>query len=152
MANTYVAVTGLEAAPLADGGAVIFSPKTGKFVMLNRTAERLWTRLQAARTEDDLVADLCRTYTDAGADPVRRDVQAVLESLRGLDLVRPQLGVADGGPSAAAQGTSPRDGEAYAAPAAQVLGEEDLLKVFQLTAAEISVAGCWWAGCRTGNP
>ncbi len=152
MANTYVAVTGLEAAPLADGGAVIYSPKTSKFVMLNRTAERVWTRLQAARTEDDLVADLCQTYTGASADSVRGDVQVVLEGLRGLDLVRSQLGIAANGPATAAQGSSPREGEAYAAPTAQVLGEEDLLKVFQLTAAEISVAGCWWAGCRTGNP
>jgi len=152
MASTYMAVTGLEAAPLADGGTVIYSPKTSKFVMLNRSAERLWSRLQAARTEEDLVRDLCQTYTGAGSDPVRRDVQLALESLRGLELVRSQPGVAGDGPAPASREPPPGNGEPYATPAVQVLGEEDLLKVFQLTAAEISVAGCWWAGCRSGNP
>ena len=62
MSTNFVAVTGLEAAPLADGGMVVYSAKSGKFVMLNRAADRLWTALQTTRTEDDLVRGLCRTY------------------------------------------------------------------------------------------
>ena len=32
------------------------------------------------------------------------------------------------------------------------MDEEELLKVFQLTAAEISVASCWWGACSIGCP
>ena len=38
----------------------------------------------------------------------------------------------------------------YEAPSIKVLDEEELLKVFQMTAAEISVASCWWGACSVG--
>jgi hypothetical protein len=40
----------------------------------------------------------------------------------------------------------------YEKPAIRVLNEEELLRVFQVTAAEISVASCWWAACPLGCP
>jgi hypothetical protein len=40
----------------------------------------------------------------------------------------------------------------YERPSVTVLEEDELLKVFQLTAAEISVASCWWAACPTQCP
>jgi hypothetical protein len=40
----------------------------------------------------------------------------------------------------------------YERPSVTVLEEEELLKMFQMTAAEISVASCWWASCPTGCP
>ena len=40
----------------------------------------------------------------------------------------------------------------YERPSVTVLEEDELLKVFQLTAAEISVASCWWATCPTACP
>jgi hypothetical protein len=40
----------------------------------------------------------------------------------------------------------------YERPSITVMDEEELLKVFQMTAAEISVASCWWASCPTGCP
>jgi hypothetical protein len=40
----------------------------------------------------------------------------------------------------------------YEQPTVTVLDEDELLKFFQLTAAEISVASCWWASCATGCP
>ena len=40
----------------------------------------------------------------------------------------------------------------YERPSITVMDEEELLKVFQMTAAEISVASCWWGGCPTGCP
>ena len=40
----------------------------------------------------------------------------------------------------------------YERPSITVMDEEELLKVFQLTAAEISVASCWWGSCPTGCP
>lgn len=42
--------------------------------------------------------------------------------------------------------------EPYEAPSIRILDEEELLKVFQMTAAEISVAGCWWGACTVGCP
>ena len=38
------------------------------------------------------------------------------------------------------QATRPR----YTAPTITVLDQDEVLKVFQMTAAEISAAGCWW--------
>ena len=40
----------------------------------------------------------------------------------------------------------------YESPSIKVLDEEELLKVFQMTAAEISVASCWWTPCTAGCP
>jgi hypothetical protein len=40
----------------------------------------------------------------------------------------------------------------YEQPTVTVLDEDELLKVFQLTAAEISVASCWWGACPAGCP
>jgi hypothetical protein len=40
----------------------------------------------------------------------------------------------------------------YEAPSIRILDEEELLKVFQMTAAEISVAACWWGACTAGCP
>jgi hypothetical protein len=40
----------------------------------------------------------------------------------------------------------------YEQPSIRILDEEELLKVFQMTAAEISVASCWWGACTAGCP
>ena len=40
----------------------------------------------------------------------------------------------------------------YETPSIRILDEEELLKVFQMTAAEISVAACWWGACTAGCP
>jgi len=40
----------------------------------------------------------------------------------------------------------------YERPSIRILDEEELLKVFQMTAAEISVAACWWSPCTVGCP
>jgi hypothetical protein len=40
----------------------------------------------------------------------------------------------------------------YEQPSITLLSEDELLKVFQMTAAEISVASCWWNACPTGCP
>ena len=36
----------------------------------------------------------------------------------------------------------------YDPPKINVLDADEVLKVFQMTASEISAAGCWWTGCR----
>jgi hypothetical protein len=40
----------------------------------------------------------------------------------------------------------------YEQPSITILNEDELLKVFQMTAAEISVASCWWGAGPTGCP
>jgi hypothetical protein len=154
MRTLFVATAGLETAPLADG-AVLYNFKTGKFVMLNRSADRLWNELSKARTEDELVRGLCRTYPDIETPTARDAVSQTLESLRRLDLVltQPVEGDVDRPASAAGDGEGSRDRRTdFTPPSVTVLGEEDLLKVFQMTAAEISVALCWWGACSSGCP
>lgn len=34
----------------------------------------------------------------------------------------------------------------YEPPGIAVLNADEVLKVFQMTASEISAAGCWWSG------
>jgi hypothetical protein len=152
MSTHFVATAGLETAPLADG-AVLYSAKTGKFVMLNRSADRLWSELSKAKTEDELIRGLCQTYPDIAAPTARDAVSQTLESLRQLDLVQAQTGEGDVDRPASAVGDAGGDQRAdYTPPSVTVLGEEDLLKVFQMTAAEISVALCWWGACTRGCP
>ncbi len=148
--TSFVAATGLEAAPLADG-AVLYNAKTGKFVMLNRSAERLWAELSTPKTEDELVRGLCRTYPGIEAPSAQRAVNDALECLRRLDLVLPGSNGDAGRSAPVAEG---RGGERadYTPPSVRELDEDDLLKVFQMTAAEISVALCWWGACTRGCP
>jgi hypothetical protein len=42
----------------------------------------------------------------------------------------------------------------YETPKITQMDRDEVLKAFQMTAAEISAAGCWWttAGCPGGNP
>lgn len=149
MNATLVAIEGLENAPLADGGAVLYDAKSGKFIRLNRTADRLWSDLSSPKTEEDLVRGLCEAYPGIEGDKARSDVTQALESFRRLAMV--EAGQKNG----VTRATRPHPGAAnieYASPSVEVLGEEDLLKAFQMTAAEISVALCWWGACTAGCP
>lgn len=35
----------------------------------------------------------------------------------------------------------------YMPPALKVMDQDEVLMAFQMSAAEISAAACWWAGC-----
>jgi hypothetical protein len=39
----------------------------------------------------------------------------------------------------------------YEPPKIAVLNADEVLKVFQMTASEISAAGCWWSGGATSQ-
>lgn len=41
-------------------------------------------------------------------------------------------------------------GRPYTAPAVRVMTEDEVLAAFQMTAAEISAAGCWWTPAPSG--
>ena len=151
MNTLYVATQGLETAPLADG-AVLFNPRTNKFVLLNRSAERLWSELSRPATEDELVRGLCHAYPEIEGPAARQAVGQTLESLRQLDLVTGRPGEADEPPAPVDRSEGGRDqGADYALPSVRELDEDDLLKVFQMTAAEISVASCWWGNCPSAS-
>ena len=154
MRTLFVATAGLETAPLADG-AVLYNLNTGKFVMLNRPAEMLWAELSQPRSEDHLVQELRQTYPQVEPGTARQAVGSTLTELQRLELVLATTTAGDverpasATPIQKAERTQRSD---YAPPSVSVLDEEDLLKVFQMTAAEISVASCWWGACTAGCP
>ena len=41
----------------------------------------------------------------------------------------------------------------YETPKITAMNRDEVLQVFQMSAAQISAAGCWWAACAaTSNP
>lgn len=153
MNTTFVATAGLETAPIQEG-SVLYDPKTGKFLMLNRSAAFLWTELSTPRTEDELIRLLCATFRDVATPG--QDVSEALERLKELELV-----VCNGETTGVDAATSACHGNGnedkdqppgYERPSLRVLDEEELLNIFQMTAAEISVASCWWVSCPAGCP
>jgi hypothetical protein len=153
MSITFVAAPDLETAPIQEG-SVLFHPKTAKFIMLNQSAALLWTELSTPRTEDELV----RLLSAAFRDPVTagQDVGSLLERLKELDLVSNGGAEAADTPTPTLQASGNNGGSehppAYQPPSLRVLDEEELLEIFQMTAAEISLAACWWSPCSVGCP
>ncbi len=86
MGRSFVATRGLETTELQEG-AILFHPKSGKFIMLNRSAALVWTELATPKTEDELAQKLSVTYTDVAPATARQDVQDVLAKLGELELV-----------------------------------------------------------------
>jgi hypothetical protein len=154
MRTVFVATAGVETAPLANG-SVVYNLKTAKFIMLNPSANLIWSALAQPHSEQDLVDLLRARYDSVDAPAAGQAVQHALHELQQLELVAARDGGEETGASrpqaAAGSGASDPDG-GYASPSVKVLDEEDLLKVFQITAAEISVASCWWAACTPGCP
>jgi PqqD family protein of HPr-rel-A system len=86
MSKSFVATRGLETTELAEG-AILFHPKSGKFIMLNRSAALVWAELATPKTEDELAQKLTASYTDVAPTTARQDVQKVLAELGQLELV-----------------------------------------------------------------
>ncbi|HEX2827005.1 MAG TPA: PqqD family protein [Burkholderiales bacterium] len=147
--KTYVATAGLEAAPIQDG-AVLYNLKTSKFIMLNKSAAALWTELATQQTHEQLAAVLQRAFTGVTPAQAERAAAQAVEDMQALEIV--SVSGAAGEKPAAAPKAPESAPAAYEAPSAKVLDEEELLKVFQMTAAEISVASCWWGACTAGCP
>ncbi|HMH52782.1 MAG TPA: HPr-rel-A system PqqD family peptide chaperone [Candidatus Acidoferrum sp.] len=89
MSKTFVATAGLEMTALEEG-AILFHPKSGKFVMLNRSAALVWAELATPKTEEELAQKLTASFADVAPDTVQHDVQNVLERLRELEIVSAQ--------------------------------------------------------------
>ena len=149
MSATYVATAGLETAPIQDG-AVLYNLKTGKFVMLNASAAAIWSAVAAPKSQSEIAAGLRIEFPDAATRDIDQDIVGALESLRALELVnKREAGTVSGAVVESARIEAMKDGKAYESPTIKVLDEEELLNLFQMTAAEISVASCWWSNCAT---
>ena len=150
MSAVFVATSGVETAPLANG-SVVYNLKTSRFIMLNPSANLVWSSLAQPHSEQHLV-ELLRDRYDVDAAAARDAVQYTLRELQRLELVAQREGAdaGDAPPPATIRASDADSG--FAPPAVKVLDEEDLLKVFQVTAAEISVAQCWWGACSVGCP
>jgi hypothetical protein len=153
MRTLFVATAGLETAPLANG-VVVYNLKTSKFIMLNRSANRVWSALGKPLSEQGLVDMLRQAYPEVDAPAAHQAVNETLTELQRHELIVSRVdgeGAAAAGPNGGA-GSAADVKDDYAPPSVKVLDEDDLLKVFQMTAAEISVAQCWWGACTKGCP
>lgn len=86
MSRSFVATQGLESTELQEG-AILFHPKSGKFIMLNRSAALVWAELATPKTEEELAQKLSTSYTAVVPATARQDVQDVLTKLGELELV-----------------------------------------------------------------
>ena len=86
MSKTFVAAAGLETTALEEG-AILFHPKSGKFVMLNRSAALVWAELATPKTEEELAQKLTANFADVAPATAQHDVQSVLARLRELEIV-----------------------------------------------------------------
>ena len=148
MSNRFVAAAGLETAPIQEG-LVLFDPKTGKFIMFNRSAASLWTELSTPRTEEELIGTLGSAFR--GVATPGKDVGEALGRFKELGLVVDCNGESAGVHSAEGKREGAQQPADYEPPSLRVLDEDELLNIFQMTAAEISVASCWWASCPSAN-
>ena len=149
MNTTYVATAGLETAPLQDG-SVLYNLKTGKFVMLNRSASFLWTELSSPKSLDDLTHRLLAAFPDMSSASAGPDIGKALTELKGLELVASRDNATYPVSAPSDHAAAPNaESAAYESPTIRVLDEEELLNIFQMTAAEISVASCWWSTCAS---
>jgi hypothetical protein len=76
-------------------------------------------------------------------------VGQALKTLQELELVSSKESSDQGVGFRAGSGQRSDQPTAYEQPSIRVLNEEELLDVFQMTAAEISVASCWWNACAS---
>jgi len=72
---------------VVDGETVMFSPDQGAYFGLDPIGTRVWQLLEQPRSLDDLCATLGDEY-DVDDDTCRADIVALVEQLRGANLVR----------------------------------------------------------------
>ena len=148
MSNLFQRSPAVEGVAL-DEQEVLFHQTTNRFVLLNPTARSLWGLLAVARTPAELGDALCAHHAVDRAAAMA-DADRLLAELSARQFVT----VANGNAVAAAPAppAAAPAGAPYHAPALRDLTEDEVLASFQMTAAEISAASCWWVACATGCP
>jgi PqqD family protein of HPr-rel-A system len=86
MSKSFVMIDNLETTTLEEG-AILFHAKSGKFIMLNRSAAVVWAELATPRTVEELVQKLAASFVDVAPDTAQQDVHELLAQLRELELV-----------------------------------------------------------------
>jgi hypothetical protein len=142
----------LQRSPAVEGVAldeqeILFHSATNKFVLLNPAARFVWTRLAAAGSAAQIAAALCARHGRAADAQAEAQVASFLAALAARSLVAPATGTADAREEPVAPVAAP-----YHAPMLRDVTEDEVLASFQMTAAEISAASCWWFSCATGCP
>jgi hypothetical protein len=74
----------IEVAPM-HGETVLFNPQSNKFCLLNPTAAKVWSILEAPSSPDAIVNE--RAYSGADSASVAKDVAKVLEEMAHLQFV-----------------------------------------------------------------
>ena len=72
-----------------DDSFVMVNIDTGKYVALNLTANAVWAALEQPRTQDEIEAELTRTYA-VEPDKCRESVAKLLAHMRQLQLAAPR--------------------------------------------------------------
>lgn len=131
-----------------DEQEVLFHQTTNKFVLVNPTARFVWAQLAAPRSSQAIADALCDRHAGVDRAAAGEQVTWLLEQLAARSFVQSLAGSATGGLAVV---SAPQAGP-YHAPGLRDVTEEEVLASFQMTAAEISAASCWWFSCATGCP
>ena len=151
MDRLYQANPAVESAPLNEE-EILFHGATNKFAMLNSTSRFLWKQLSEPKTSSQLAEELCGSFRGASPAQALPDVEEALRLLGSLDLVvEPTEGPRPVGAGASRE-TADGGDASYSAPLVRAMTEDEVLVAFQMTAAEISAAGCWWSACASPCP
>ena len=130
-----------------DQQEVLFHPTTNKLILVNPVGCAVWRQIEGACAPDAIADDLRANFSGVPPEAAAQ-VESFLAHLVALQFARTASSAGASKPAAPQpQTTSP-----YHAPALREVTEEEVLASFQMTAAEISAASCWWVNCATGCP
>jgi hypothetical protein len=73
-----------------DGEAVLLDRANGRVHQFNRTASFVWSRLDGQTSFQDVAAAVAEAF-DVDAETASRDVEALVEQLRTLELLAPDV-------------------------------------------------------------
>ncbi len=73
-----------------DGESVVLDKAGGRVHQLNTTASFVWSKLDGRTPPDDVVAAVAEAF-DVKTETAARDVSALLEQFRALNLLAPEV-------------------------------------------------------------
>lgn len=128
--------------------AVLFDPNTNRFFVLNDTGSFLWSQLSEPTTAQHLAGQISKSFDSVESAVALPDVEEVLKQMLSHQIVVEDNGLetTEAAKAPATQPSTEARAE-YKSPSIQVMNESELLQTFQMTAAKISAAGCWWTTC-----
>jgi hypothetical protein len=73
----------VEAAPLQDE-CILFDPATNRFFVLNRTASRIWSRIERPATAEEIAREVASGFRGVTPERALGDVNRALERMLSL--------------------------------------------------------------------